>query len=476
MKQIEIPIEVQDSASTGNILRDHAVIRLQVEDRNDQIPVISVVSQSGKSLIHVSENAAPRTVIAYVFVTDQDSSLGGQVTCATDASNFKLQEIDISQGQSQYQLLTMRSYDREQTAVVSAHLHCSDKGTPAHWSSKQINVTIDDLNDVPPRFLNNNGREPVYSHTMFENNEIWRPIIQMTAKDADSGDNGRITYSVQSEFRNKFRVAPNGTLFSLAPLDREENDIYKFIVYAEDNGNPSLRSNATVKLSILDDNDFTPTFLNVIHLKVYENASLGTRVGSIRAIDKDLDKAGEKGLRYSMLEGQSNSMESRKFRVDKYGRVLVRDKLNREELDIYTIYVIAVDQGAKPLTGTGTVNIHVLDINDNVPQWVYPQQPRQQLVISYALFTRGQSLSQKQLLATDADMHVNAQIIYSATGGSAFGICGREFQYGRVNCSKGSHSATRRRVWVECGGSRWRQSSPGQQNCAGDSHQRQFAL
>ena len=51
--------------------------------------------------------------------------------------------------------------------------------------------------------------------------------------------------------------------------------------------------------------------------------------------------------------------------------------LDREKMDIYYFTVVARDGGSPALSSTTTVTIHVDDVNDNTPFFVYPTEVRQ---------------------------------------------------------------------------------------------------
>ena len=48
--------------------------------------------------------------------------------------------------------------------------------------------------------------------------------------------------------------------------------------------------------------------------------------------------------------------------------------LDREEADMYTLEVEAVDSGVPRLTSTATVQVTVMDLNDNAPVVIQPLQ------------------------------------------------------------------------------------------------------
>ena len=86
-------------------------------------------------------------------------------------------------------------------------------------------------------------------------------IVTVRASDADSGDNGRVSYSLGSQNNEAglFRIDPNSGVLTLRGiLDRETKAVHALDVVARDNAVPAserLRSNATILVQLVDEND-----------------------------------------------------------------------------------------------------------------------------------------------------------------------------------------------------------------------------
>lgn len=120
---------------------------------------------------------------------------------------------------------------------------------------------------------------------------------------------------------------------------------------------------AQVIISIQDDND-PPEFLQPFYdSSVSEGAAVGTKILTVRAIDKDVRPQNNQ-FSYSIIGG--NSAQS--FKVDpRTGDIDTAKLLDRETLASYELIVGAIDMGSPPQTGVATVKIEVNDINDNGP-------------------------------------------------------------------------------------------------------------
>jgi len=102
--------------------------------------------------------------------------------------------------------------------------------------TSDIYVTVIDVNDNPPRFLQSH-----YVVTTMENSETTTLVVRVTAVDADLGINRRVTYSlyekseVSSHVKGTFAIDPtSGVLSLLRGLDRETQESYNLTLYATD--------------------------------------------------------------------------------------------------------------------------------------------------------------------------------------------------------------------------------------------------
>uniref|UniRef100_A0A4W6DSJ8 Cadherin domain-containing protein n=1 Tax=Lates calcarifer TaxID=8187 RepID=A0A4W6DSJ8_LATCA len=93
-----------------------------------------------------------------------------------------------------------------------------------------------------------------YQLEVGENNQPGIPLLQVSASDADSGHNGRVTYSLDKHTSTIFNIdSVTGQLSVSASLDREQQGIYNLTVFAQDSGSPPLESVTTVLVVLMTD-------------------------------------------------------------------------------------------------------------------------------------------------------------------------------------------------------------------------------
>lgn len=265
-------------------------------------------------------------------------------------------------------------------------------------------INIQDVNDNKPLFVSN-----PYLVSIPENIDIGSKVLRVFAEDMDNGKNGEVTYEIATKdslVKQKFDIdATNGWITTKGAFDREDKELFVFEVRAFDKGKQTqLSSKTTVRAVILDVNDSPPKFSqSVFTTSVKEDALIGHTVATITATDADL----KYDLFYFILSGDPQA----KFGIErKTGVVFVNGALDRETVAFYKLNVSASDG---LFTSFAQVKIKVEDANDNVPvcgQSIYVERVPENVKKGSRVLT---------IVATDADIGVNAQLNYTVYGQGA---------------------------------------------------------
>jgi len=245
-----------------------------------------------------------------------------------------------------------------------------------------------------------------------ESAEVGTSVGLVQATDQDSGEDGRVYYLfVGSSNDRGFSIgSETGIIRVSRRLDRETQNRVVLTVMAKNGG--GIRGNDTdeaqVIVSIQDGND-PPEFLQSSYdASVSEGAIHGTRVLTVRAIDKDI-KPQNNQFSYSIISGNLGQA----FKIDpQTGDIETAKQLDRESMPSYDLTIGAIDTGSPPQTGTAMVHIELLDINDNGPIFDPPE------VIGYISENEPAGTSIMILSATDPDLPPNgAPFTYKLIGG-----------------------------------------------------------
>ncbi|KAG9274620.1 cadherin-2-like [Astyanax mexicanus] len=151
-------------------------------------------------------------------------------------------------------------------------------------------------------------------------------------------------------------------------LDRETTSSYHLLGVAKFQNGSYAEKDIDLRIEVQDQNDCSPVFNIQAVGSVYELSETGTYIINITATDADKPNTPHSQIAYSIVE---QSPAGNLFYIDRgSGKIFVsRSSLDREVQESYTLKIIGSDMNGQPggNTGTGTVSINVLDVNDNVP-------------------------------------------------------------------------------------------------------------
>nr|XP_054595136.1 protocadherin-19 isoform X6 [Nothobranchius furzeri] len=348
-------IDVQAKDLGPNSIPAHCKVTVNVMDTNDNPPVISLLSLNTE-MVEVSENAQRGYVIALVRVSDKDSGANGKVQCRLQGNvPFRLQEYE-----SFSTILVDGRLDREQKDTYNLTIQAEDSGTPPLRVTKSLVVKVTDENDNPPHFL-----KPHYQEMVMENNLPGSCLLAVSAEDPDLGMNGTVSYSIvpgeikHMDVNTYVSINPSGRIYSMRSFDHEYTRTFDFKVLARDNGNPSLSSNATVRIVVLDVNDNTPVMTSpplvngTAEVSIPRNAGVGYMVTQVKADDYD---EGENGrLTYTISEGDRAF-----FEIDQVnGEVRSTKMFGENAKPTYEITVVARDHGKPSLSASAYIVVYL---------------------------------------------------------------------------------------------------------------------
>ncbi|KAJ8336813.1 hypothetical protein SKAU_G00380330 [Synaphobranchus kaupii] len=152
-------------------------------------------------------------------------------------------------------------------------------------------------------------------------------------------------------------------------LDREKRAFYNLQGVAKFQNGSRAERNIELRINVEDENDNFPIFSIVEAGSVTELSQSGTFVMRMTATDADDPLTPNAQIAYRVL--QQIPGDTAMFYVNtETGEIHVhQNTLDRETHASYTLKVIGTDMngGKGGRTGTGTVVINILDVNDNVP-------------------------------------------------------------------------------------------------------------
>lgn len=286
--------------------------------------------------------------------------------------------------------------DREQIAYYS--LQVAARSGLAH-AQTYVNVTVSDVNDNAPKFPKGERGDEIL---LKENAAVGQEVCLTRARDRDAGANARITYALTHNPGGQFRVTLNsGIIYLDKPIRAPPGTVLQVEVTATDSGSPSLSAQHQVRVIIEDVNDHTPVFeLTSYETSLLESTPVNERFFALVASDVDLGRNGR--VLYSVTEGNSEG----RFGIFPDGQLYVKSALDREEQDYYALEVTASDQGTPPRSSVVPVVVHIIDENDNAPQFTNSS------FIFHIRENEPPDTFVGKLLATDRDVGRNAELTF----------------------------------------------------------------
>lgn len=308
----------------------------------------------------IKENSPPDMIVLPDLLIEDIDKFSGQrlsyqITEDNSNDNFY---IDVRNGENaptNVSLRVKKLIDRDSMpkflqgihtlAITASNQKCS--------ANTRVKIFIEDVNDNNPVFGQND-----FIVELKENTPIGQVVTTVTATDKDSVDTGKLRYHViEGNEDEVFDLEEKTGVISVKIIpDRERSPAYVLRVVAIDAANNTGWAN--VHIIILDENDWTPTFLNeTFLLNVTEGpTSIGTRM---RLPVVDYDDGINRQMEVYIIDGNSNG----EFRldVDEGGPILTivseldREKYNVKESALHLLFVAAKDKGTPPRLGKAMV-------------------------------------------------------------------------------------------------------------------------
>ncbi|XP_075902416.1 protocadherin alpha-3-like [Nelusetta ayraudi] len=354
----ELEVEASDEGPIPH--RTEKSINIKIVDLNDNAPEIEVTSFSNS----IPEDSRPGTTVALISVNDFDSGLNGKVICSIGGDSAFALSPSIKDGI--YSLVIKSPLDREKQSKYDLSITAKDAGQPALSSEKTITVVVSDVNDNSPEFL-----QSPYTFYVSEGNDPGASVFSVKAFDRDENENAQISYHILRDAGHENRLATflninseTGDILALKSFDYETLKTFQFQVVATDSGSPSLSSNVTVNVFILDQNDNAPVILFPLSsngsaegvVEIPRNMEARKLVTKVRAYDADIGYNG--WLLFSLQEVSDHSL----FGLDRYtGQIRTLRSFTETDEAEHKLVILVKDNGNVSLSATATVTVKLVE-------------------------------------------------------------------------------------------------------------------
>ncbi|XP_068177780.1 protocadherin-10a isoform X1 [Antennarius striatus] len=406
-----------------------ALLVVKVLDSNDNAPTFDQTVYS----VNLRENSPVGTLVIQLNATDVDEGQNGEVVYSFSSHNAPrikdLFDIDARTGRIE----VSGEVDFEESNTHQLYVQAKDLGANAVPAHCKVLVKLVDVNDNTPEISFSTVTESVS-----EQGAPGTVIALFSVSDRDSGENGHMSceilgdvpFKLKSSFKNYYTIVTDG------PLDRELTDSYTVTVVAKDKGQPSLATSKSIKVHVSDENDNAPRFTQAVYdVYVTENNVPGAFIHAVSALDPDV---GQNALiTYSILECDIQGMS-----VDTYvsinqdtGYLYALRSFDYEQLKEFGFMVQARDSGAAELFSNTTVNVIIVDQNDNAPTVIAPVG-RNGTAKEHLPRSAEPGYLVTRVVAMDADDGENARLSYSILRGNEMGMFRMDWRTGELRTAR----------------------------------------
>ncbi|XP_059757448.1 cadherin-17 isoform X5 [Balaenoptera ricei] len=249
--QYNLTVEVSDKD-----FKTLCFVQINIIDINDQIPIFEKPDYGNLTL---PEDTAIGTVILTIQATDADEPHTGSSKILyriTQGDSEGRLEIETDPETNTGYVKVKKPLDFEAVAIHNIVFQAENPeplvlGVQYNASSSAtFRLIVTDVNEAPQ------FSQQVYQGKVSEDVAKGTKVGNVTAKDPEGLD---ISYSLRGDKRGWLKIDPvTGEIFSVAPLDREAESLYRVQVVATEVGGSSLSSMAQFHLTLMDVNDNPP--------------------------------------------------------------------------------------------------------------------------------------------------------------------------------------------------------------------------
>ncbi|XP_037658041.1 protocadherin gamma-A8 isoform X6 [Choloepus didactylus] len=402
-------------------------IHVTVLDTNDNAPVFAQPIYRVK----VPENVPPGTQLLTVRATDPDEGSNGKMAYKFGKINEKTSLI-FQLNENTGEISIAKSLDYEECAFYEIEIQAEDVG--ALLGRAKVLISVEDINDNRPEVVITSLFSPV-----LENSLPGAVIAFLNVHDRDSGKNGQVVchtpdtlpFKLEKSIDNYYR------LVTWKYLDREKVSMYNITVVASDLGVPPLSTETHITLHVADTNDNPPAFPQASYSAyIPENNPKGSSIFSVTA--QDPDSADNARITYALTEDTHGGAPLSYISINPDTGVLYAlCSFDYELIRDLQLLVTARDNGDPPLSNNVSLNLFVLDQNDNAPEILYPTLPTDGSTgVELAPRSAEPGYLVTKVVAVDRDSGQNAWLSYRLLKASEPGLFAVGLHTGEVRTAR----------------------------------------
>ncbi|KAM8811068.1 cadherin-17 [Eudromia elegans] len=354
-------LQVESLDEKGQRVKGPYTVIVLVEDVNDNPPEFDQLTYSGV----VRQNSRPGKPFMYVHATDRDDPS----TPHAQLSYSILHHFPNPYPKMLFQINNV-------TGEISPSITGSYYLDPQKQDSFTLVVTVKDMAGMSTSGFTSSAdvfitvKESLWkapSTIYIQENSTQKHPVNITQVHSNEPDVNYELFEREKLPRLPFSVDQNGIIYVTEPLDREEKDAYSFFVVAKDKEGELVDKPLQIRVIVEDINDNPPVCQKALTvLEIQENEDLGSSIGTVSATDMDEKDTLNSRLQFKIESQVPAVPASNLFFIQQDTGVLqlISQSLNKQIASNYSLKVLVKDAVFQTICD---VQIHVIDINDQIP-------------------------------------------------------------------------------------------------------------
>ncbi|NWI24608.1 CAD17 protein, partial [Sula dactylatra] len=354
-------LQVESLDEKGNIVKGPYTVMIYVEDINDNPPKFDQIKYTGV----VRQNSRPGKPFMRVHATDNDDPttphaqlkysilhhFPNPYTEMLFQINNVTGEISLSKAGSYY----LDPQKQDTFTLVVTVKDMAGMTMNAFTSSTDVIITVKESLWKAP--------STIYIQ---ENSTEVHPV---NISQVCSNEPGVIYDLFEKEKlpRLPFSIDQNGVIYVTEPLDREEKDAYTFFAITKDKVGELVDKPLEIHVIVKDINDNPPMCKQALTvIEVQENEGAGSNIGTLFATDMDKEDTLNSRLQFKIQSQVPAVPASDLFVIQQDTGILqlTSRSLNKRIASNYSLKVLVTDAAFQTICD---VQVHVIDINDQIP-------------------------------------------------------------------------------------------------------------
>ncbi|ETE69024.1 Cadherin-related family member 1, partial [Ophiophagus hannah] len=364
--EIEVLVNISDGLSTVA-----EKVRIVITDANDERPEFI----NTPYIVQVQENTPVGSSIFKIEAVDRDTGSGGSINYFLQNIHTNKFTIDRHSGVLRIKTGINLDYEKARTFFVTAV--AKDGGGKLRGNHKvfsattTITINVEDIQDTPPIFVGT----PYYGYGS--------EVITVVAIDGDRGKPNDIYYSIVNGSEGSFEIN-NGTgaISVVKSPTKLKKEVYELKVQASEIGsedNETAHASTTVIIRVVDLNNHPPTFYgesglqNQFEVTLYEHPLEGETLRGLKITVNDSDQGANAKFNLHLVgPGGIFRVVPQTVLNEAQVTIIVENSaaIDYEKFQELTFKLLAVEVNTpEKFSSTADIVIHLLDTNDNIPQF-----------------------------------------------------------------------------------------------------------